>query len=85
MNFPTVQRLAYALAHMLDLVLSLTVLAAFALLAGAWLLWRRTGNRQQPLLMVLLALVALVNVAIWTVPDKAGDAPLDKIGERDTR
>jgi hypothetical protein len=28
--------------------------------------------------MVLLALVMLVNVAIWTVPDKDGAAPLDR-------
>jgi len=72
-------RALYCRDAVLDLALSLTVLAAIALLAGAWALWRRTGNRKQPLLMILLALIALVNVAIWTVPDKSGQAPLDKI------
>lgn len=64
---------------MLDVVLSLLVLAALALLAGAFVLWRRTGNLRQPLLMVLLAIIGLANVAIWTVPNAAGDAPLDQV------
>jgi hypothetical protein len=29
--------------------------------------------------MVLLAVVALANVAIWVLPDAGGDAPLDKL------
>lgn len=66
---------------MLDTVLALTVLAAILLFFGAFFMWRRTGNRQQALLMVLLALVALVNVAIWTVPDEGGEAPLDKVDQ----
>ncbi|WP_324828120.1 hypothetical protein [Qipengyuania zhejiangensis] len=64
---------------MLDAVLSLTVLAAIVLLVGAFFLWRRTGNVKNALLMVLLALVAMVNVAIWTLPDAGGQAPLDKL------
>ena len=64
---------------MTDIVLSVLVLAAFALLGGAWLLYRRTGEAKQPLLMVVLAVVAMVNVAIWTVPDDEGKAPLDRI------
>lgn len=64
---------------MLDAVLSLLVLAAIVLVVGAFLLWRRTGNARNALLMVLLALVALVNVAIWTLPDAAGTPPLDKL------
>ena len=69
---------------MLDTVLSIVVLAAIALFAGAYFLWRRTGNAKNALLMVLLGLVALVNVAIWTVPTADGEAPLDKI-ERGTQ
>ena len=69
---------------MLDTVLSIVVLAAIALFAGAYFLWRRTGNGKNALLMVLLGLVALVNVAIWTVPTADGEAPLDKI-ERGTQ
>ncbi|MFA6218426.1 MAG: hypothetical protein WC692_01465 [Erythrobacter sp.] len=69
---------------MLDAVLSLLVLAAIVLVIGAILLWRRTGNAKNALLMVLLAVVALVNVAIWTLPDASGEAPLDKL-EQGTR
>lgn len=64
---------------MIDVVLSVLMLAALALLAGAWFLWRRTGNAKQPLLMVLLAVIAVANVAIWTVPDGDGAAPLDRL------
>ncbi len=69
---------------MLDTVLSIVVLAAIALFFGAFLLWRRTGNSRNALLMVILALVALANVAIWTVPAEDGEAPLDKV-ERGSR
>lgn len=64
---------------MLDTVLSITVLAAILLLVGAFLLWRRTGNVKNALLMVLLAVISLINVAIWTLPDAGGEAPLDKL------
>ena len=64
---------------MLDVVLSILMLAALALLAGAFVLWRRTGRMKQPLLMVLLALIAIGNVAIWTLPGADGAAPLDQL------
>ena len=64
---------------MLDAVLSLTVLAAALLLFGAWMLWKRTGNAKNALLMVVLAIIAVINVMIWTVPTADGEAPLDKI------
>lgn len=70
--------------RMLDAVLSITVLAAILLVLGAFFLWRRTGNVKNALLMVLLAVVALMNVAIWTLPDASGEVPLDKI-EQDAR
>lgn len=63
----------------MDIVLSIVMLAAIALLIGAFLLWRRTRQARQPLLMVVLALVALANVAIWTVPDASGEAPLAQV------
>ncbi|MBX7456686.1 hypothetical protein K3152_00350 [Qipengyuania sp. 1NDH17] len=69
---------------MLDFVLSVVVLAAILLFLGAFLLWKRTGNSKNAMLMVILALVALVNVAIWTVPTADGEAPLDKV-ERGSR
>lgn len=61
---------------MLNLVLSLLVLAAFALIAGAFILFRR-GFGKQAGLMVVAALVALLNVAIWTIPDSQGRAPVN--------
>ena len=63
---------------MLDIVLSLVVLAAVALLAGAWFAWKR-GHAKQAGLMVLLAVVALLNIAIWVAPIESGEAPLDAV------
>ena len=64
---------------MTDLVLALVMLAAFALVIGAFVLWRRTGEAKQPVLMLILAGVALVNVLIWTLPDADGNTPLDQV------
>jgi hypothetical protein len=48
-------------------LLSIAVLAAFALVAGGiWLMVRR-GERKQGGLMILAALVLFANVLIWTV------------------
>ncbi len=63
----------------MDIVLSIVMLAAIALTGGAFVLWRKTGQTRQPLLMLLLALVAAANVAIWTVPDASGEAPLAQV------
>jgi hypothetical protein len=61
----------------MDGVLSLVMLTALALVAGAVVLWRR-GVRRQASLMVLLAMVMIVNVLIWTVPDSSGTAPIER-------
>ena len=61
-----------------DTVLSILILAAIALLGGAFVLWRRGGPKRQVTLMVILALVAIANVAIWIVPNSQGSAPLDQ-------
>jgi hypothetical protein len=66
---------------MTNVVLALVMLAAFALLGGAFVLWRRTGEAKQPLLMVVLAGIAVLNVLIWTVPTADGTAPIDLSGE----
>ena len=63
----------------MNIVLSITVLAAIALLIGAFALWRRGGHTKQALLMVVLAIISMINVAIWTLPDAEGQAPLDRI------
>ena len=52
-------------------VLSVVMLAALALVAGAIYLWRREARKQAGLMLVL-AMVMIVNVLIWTVPDSAG-------------
>ena len=64
----------------MDTVLSILVLATIALVVGAFLLWRRGGAKKQVILMLILAAVFAVNIAIWTVPDKSGEAPAEKAG-----
>lgn len=64
---------------MTDIVLSIVMLAALALVAGAMVLWRRTGQVKQPALMVLLAVIAVLNVLIWTVPTSTGEAPITQL------
>lgn len=65
----------------MTLVLSLLMLAIIALVIGAIALWRRGGSRKQVALMLLLAAVMAVNVAIWTLPDASGNAPLTSVPE----
>lgn len=65
----------------MDTALSLLMLTALAMLAGAAYLWRSRGERKRPLLMLLLALVMLVNVGIWTLPDASGEAPARRVVE----
>ncbi len=65
----------------MNTVLSILMLAAVGLLLGAFLLWRKGGPLKQVLLMVVLAVIAAINVAIWTVPGEGGDAPLDQLEE----
>lgn len=64
---------------MTNTVLSLMVLTALALVAGAIWIRRRGGSTKQMSLMLVLAVVIAVNVAIWTLPDSTGDAPLNKL------
>ena len=57
---------------MMNIVLSMGMLAGFALIWGAWRMWRREGAGQKMWLMIAAALVIFANVAIWTVPDEQG-------------
>lgn len=68
----------------MNLVLSVVMLAAGALIVGAFILWRRGVPPKQPLLMLLLAAIAIANVLIWTVPDASGDAPLDLVQDAES-
>ena len=56
---------------MTDTALSLAMLTALALLAGAVFLWRK-GERQRPALMAILAAVMIMNAVIWSVPTTDG-------------
>jgi hypothetical protein len=56
---------------MTDAALSLAMLTALALLAGAAFLWRK-GERQRPALMAILAAVMIMNVVIWSLPTTDG-------------
>ncbi len=58
----------------MDIILSILMLGAIGLLAGALLLVRR-GERGKAALMVVAALVALGNVALLTVPLDDGRVP----------
>ena len=49
-------------------IVSIMILAAIALVAGAVALWRRGATRLQVVLMLVVALVIVANVAIWLVP-----------------
>ena len=69
---------------MTDIVLSIVMLAALALVAGAFVLWRRTGEAKNPALMVLLAVIAVINVLIWTLPGEGGTAPIEAVEEAQT-
>jgi hypothetical protein len=64
-----------------DLALSLLMLAALSMFAGAAYLWRSRNERKRPLLMVLLGVVMLVNVGIWTLPDASGEALVQRIAK----
>ena len=66
---------------MSDAVLSLMVLTTIALIAGAFWLRKLGGSTRQVVLMLVLAAVIAANVAIWTLPDAQGDAPLGQLPE----
>lgn len=51
-----------------NLILSILMLAGFALMAGGIIALRRGDNRKQGWLMLVAALVMFANVAIWAIP-----------------
>lgn len=57
----------------MDIALSLLVLTSIALIAGAYVLFRH-GMRRQAWLMLGLAIVMVLNVAIWTWPMQGGES-----------
>ncbi len=63
---------------MVHVVLSIAMLAIFALMYGAIRLGMRDGWGKRPLLMGLAALVILGNILIWAVPNEAGHSLLNE-------
>ncbi|MBT2134288.1 hypothetical protein KK137_08090 [Croceibacterium sp. LX-88] len=66
----------------MDIVLSLVMLATLVLIGGAVFLWRRGGAQKQIWLMLLLAVVMVINLMIWLLPDSSGTAPVDRAAEQ---
>ena len=65
---------------MLDLIVSLMMLAVLVLFAGAVFLWRR-GDGNRAALMALLAVVISVNVVIWLAPTESGETLAGSVAE----
>lgn len=61
---------------MFDFIISLVVLAAVVLMAGAFYMLRR-GNTKQGVLMGVLAMVMITNVVIWLMPTADGSSLAD--------
>ena len=59
-------------------ILSIMVLGAIALTAGAIYLWNRDGMRRQALLMLVLVAVIAANVALLTVPVGDGQSVVEQ-------
>ncbi len=58
---------------MTSFVLSIAMLTSIALVFGAIALFRR-GQRKQPALMLVLAVVMIANVVIWSIPTQSGES-----------
>jgi hypothetical protein len=61
-----------------DLMLSVMMVGAFALVVGAILRWRRDGFVRHVWLMLIAAVVILANVVIWSIPVEGGGAPSER-------
>lgn len=59
----------------METTLSILVLALFVMPFAALALWRK-GARKQAVLMLVLTAVVAANLAIWTLPDAAGNSPV---------
>lgn len=56
------------LSAVFDMVLSITMLVAFALVIGGILLIVKKREKQRGWLMIGVALVLVINVMIWAIP-----------------
>jgi hypothetical protein len=64
---------------MTNLILSVATFGAILLIYGAYQNWKREGAGKQMWLMLGAALVIIVNLAIWTIPDKNGRSLVSEI------
>ncbi|RPF72346.1 hypothetical protein [Aurantiacibacter spongiae] len=62
---------------MFDFVISLVILAAVALAAGAVFLFRR-GDRRRAVLMAVLSMVMIANAVIWLAPMEGGGSMAER-------
>ena len=59
----------------MTMVLSIVMLAAFAMVAGAIALRRNGGSRMQVALMLLVAAIMVGNALLWSMPLPENKAP----------
>jgi len=57
---------------MADLLLSVAMLAALALILGGTVLWRMRSESRKGIAMIVAGVVVLANVAIWSLPAPQG-------------
>jgi len=57
---------------MADLLLSVAMLAALALILGGAVLWRMRSESRKGITMIVAGVVVLANVAIWSLPAPQG-------------
>lgn len=62
---------------MTNIILSTATFTVVLLLYGAFRQWRKSGVGKQAVLMVIAAGVIIINIAIWTVPNKNGNSLAD--------
>jgi len=62
---------------MINLILTILMLAGTGLLVGGVIMLRKTGNRKQAVLMFIASAVMFLNVGIWTIPTDTGNSPVE--------
>jgi len=66
---------------MLDFALSFVMLGAFVLIIVAVVMWRRGAPRVNVILALVLAVIAIANVLVMTIPYESGETPVEKAQE----
>ena len=66
---------------MIDTVLSVVMLGAVALVIIAFVMWRRGAPPFKVILVIVLAIIAIGNVLVMTIPYQSGETPVEKAQE----